>query len=87
MRGSDVIEPWPISVAGDMIEIVPSAAMLTQGLMLLPFICAAVMAASAMPARAATKAKLNPSAPIMTCGGDVQRFCVCVMAQASRDAR
>jgi len=65
MRGSDVIEPWPISVAGDMMEIVPSAAIDTHGLMLLPVICAAVMAASAMSMRPATKAKLNPSAPIM----------------------
>ena len=33
ISGSEVIEPCPISVAADMMVIVPSGAMLTHGLM------------------------------------------------------
>ena len=36
MRGSEVIDPCPISVAGDMIEIDPSTSIETHGLKLLP---------------------------------------------------
>ncbi len=36
ISGSEVIDPCPISVAGDMMVIVPSAAMLTHGLSALP---------------------------------------------------
>ena len=32
IKGSDVIEPCPISVAADMMVTVPSVAMLTHGL-------------------------------------------------------
>src|SRR5262245_64178585 len=36
ISGSEVIDPCPISVAADMMVIVPSGAMLTQGLSALP---------------------------------------------------
>ena len=36
ISGSEVIDPCPISVAADMMVIVPSVAMLTQGLSAVP---------------------------------------------------
>ena len=85
MRGKDVVEPWPISIAGDMIEIVPSGAMLTQGLSDFPSISAAGMAALAIGERASATAKVNPAAPIITCRRD--RAICAPMAQPSRAAR
>src|SRR5437868_12802656 len=92
MRGKDVIDPWPISIAGDMIEIVPSGAMLTQGLKDFPLISAAGTAALAAGERASATAKLNPAAPIITWRRDGRSceisgaMCVC-MAQPFRAAR
>ena len=92
MRGKDVIDPWPISIAGDMIEIVPSVAMLTHGLSDFPSIAADVTAAPATEERASTMAKVNPAAPIITSRRDREpceisgAMCV-AMAQPSRAAR
>jgi hypothetical protein len=67
IKGSEVIDPCPISVAGDMMVIVPSVAMLTHGLSALPLRSAASTAAPA--ARRSTPsvtAKVRPAAPIIT---------------------
>jgi hypothetical protein len=66
ISGSEVVEPWPISVAGDMMEMVPSLAMLTHGLNGLPAISAAGAAATASSIRASTTAKVRPAAPVIT---------------------
>ena len=63
ISGREVIDPCPISVAADMMVIVPSLAMLTQGLSALPLLSAASIAASARPPRAI--AKDRPAAPII----------------------
>ena len=47
ISGNEVIEPCPISVAGDMRVIVPSSEMLTQGLSALPVRAPASVAAPA----------------------------------------
>ena len=60
-NGSEVIEPCPISVAADMIVMVPSGAIDTQGFIALP---TAVEAACVLPPNAT--AKLKPAAPIIT---------------------
>src|SRR6476659_2020947 len=60
----EVIEPCPISVAADMIVVVPSGAILTQGLMVFPARSVPMMAASVRPPR--TSAKERPAAPIIT---------------------
>src|SRR5947199_8708530 len=64
ISGSDVIDPCPISVAADMIVIVPSGAMLTQGLMAVPVRSDASTAASARSPSA--MANDRPAAPIIT---------------------
>src|SRR6478735_6583119 len=63
ISGSDVIEPCPISVAADMMVIVPSVPMLIHGLSAVPLVSVARTAASA-PGSA--KANERPAAPIMT---------------------
>src|SRR5262249_36524077 len=65
ISGSEVIDPCPISVAADMMVIVPSGAMLTHGLSSLPTRSVAGTAASARPD--STIANESPAAPIMTC--------------------
>src|SRR6516225_395391 len=65
INGSEVIDPCPISVAADMMVIVPSGAMLTQGLSSLPIRSLARTAASARSE--STIANESPAAPIMTC--------------------
>ena len=89
ISGSEVIDPCPISVAADMMVMVPSGAMLTQGLSALPDLSVATMAA---PARTlSATAKDRPAAPIMICRRESGAFRSCirawVMAQASRAAR
>src|SRR5437588_10270390 len=64
ISGSEVIEPCPISVAADMMVVVPSGAMLTHGLNSWPTRSAAGTAASARPRKA--MANERPAAPIMT---------------------
>jgi hypothetical protein len=89
ISGSEVMDPCPISVAGDMMVIVPSSAMLTQGLSALPLRALAGAAALAgLPASAIVN--VRPAAPVMTCRRDsrVLALLMCfVMAQASRAAR
>ena len=63
ISGSEVIDPCPISVAADMMVIVPSGAMLTHGLSACPVRSAASTAASARPSANANE---RPAAPIMT---------------------
>src|SRR6516225_10722942 len=66
ISGSDVVEPCPISVAGDMMEMVPSLAMLTQGPSDVPAISEAGAAANASSNGGSATAKVNPAAPIIT---------------------
>ena len=72
ISGSEVIDPCPISVAADMMVIVPSVAMLTHGLSALPVRSPASTAASARPASA--MANERPAAPIMTWRRDSGSF-------------
>src|SRR5580704_9755342 len=63
ISGIDVIDPCPISTAGDMIVIVPSAAIVTHGL------SGAAVAARALPAAVTSPsatAKVNPAAPTIS---------------------
>ena len=89
ISGSEVIDPCPISVAADMMVMVPSDAMLTQGLSSWPTRSVAGTAASAPPRNA--MANESPAAPIITWRRDsgVVRLCcaMCVMVQPSRAAR
>src|SRR5579872_2005809 len=64
MSGSDVMDPWPISVAADMMVMAPSGAILTHGFMIRPARSAATTAASARALMAT--AKDRPAAPIIT---------------------
>ena len=64
ISGSEVIDPCPISVAADMMVMVPSVAMLTHGLIVWPARSAASTAASARPR--ARMANDRPAAPIIT---------------------
>ena len=64
ISGSEVIDPCPISVAADMMVIVPSGAMLTHGLRARPVRSPVITAASPRPPRAT--AKERPAAPIIT---------------------
>src|SRR3954464_5679416 len=64
IKGSEVIDPCPISVAADMIVIVPSGAMLIHGFMAWPVRSPASTAASAALPRSAN-ANVRPAAPIM----------------------
>jgi hypothetical protein len=93
--GSEVIEPCPISVAADMMVIVPSGAIESHGLSALPTRSLACAAACA-PLRGSASAKVKPAAPTIIClrviflrdlrvlEADVSRI---VMAQPSRAAR
>src|SRR6267154_2665464 len=63
MSGNEVHDPWPISVAADMIVTMPSGAMLIQGLKLLPVVSPPSTAASACPS---AKVNDSPAAPIIT---------------------
>ncbi len=92
IRGSEVIDPCPISVAADMMVIVPSGAMLTHGLRALPAPSAASVAARAMPLRPSASAKEKPAAPTMTWRRDRDELEFSgatwrVMAQTSGTAR
>jgi hypothetical protein len=91
-----VVDPCPISVAGDMMEMVPSVAMLTHGLSDLPAISADGTAADASSSRGSARANVNPAAPIIirrrerVWRSDMELFelsIVRVMAQASCAAR
>ena len=64
ISGSDVIDPCPISVAADMMVMVPSVAMLTHGFIAVPVRSANRTAAPARPV--AVKANVSPAAPIIT---------------------
>src|SRR5438094_9626776 len=64
ISGSEVIDPCPISVAADMMVMVPSDARLTQGLSSWPTRSVAGTAASAPPRNA--MANESPAAPIIT---------------------
>src|SRR5256885_7045622 len=63
INGSEVIEPCPISVAADIMVIVPSVPMLIHGLSAVPVVSLPRTAASAP---ASVKANESPAAPIMT---------------------
>ena len=65
MSGSAVIDPWPISVAADMMVIVPSGAIDTHGDIALPTRSLAVVAANAAGPSIAI-ANDRPAAPSMT---------------------
>ena len=88
--GREVIDPCPISVAGDMMVIVPSVAMLTQGLSALPVRSPASTAADASLA-ANARANVRPAAPTITSRRETAALlklekCL-VMAQPSCAAR
>jgi hypothetical protein len=91
MSGNEVIDPCPISVAADMMVMVPSGAIETHGLSALPARSLARFAARAALPESAT-AKVRPAAPTMTRRRDRgvfrldNRTCL-VMAQTSRTAR
>src|SRR5262245_65992909 len=75
-RGSEVMEPCPISVAADMLRIGPPGAIETQGLSALPARSAASVAArAALPAKAT--AKVRPAAPTMTWRRDRREERIC----------
>src|SRR5215217_9445991 len=87
ISGSEVIDPCPISVAADMIVMVPSVEMLTQGLSALPLRSAARVAAFRGPSRAT--ANDNPAAPIITWRRDTgwsKPFMCLVMSRLPRRA-
>src|SRR5262249_3021923 len=91
IKGSEVIDPCPISVAADMIVTLSSEAMLTQGESALPVRSLANVAARAS-GLLSTKANDSPAAPIITCRRETEVFLdvvarFVVMAQASRAAR
>src|ERR1700761_6172565 len=85
ISGSEVSDPFPISVAGAMIDISPLASILTHGLNGLPEMEAASVAAYANPSRPTVTAKVSPAAPIMKPRRDNPVFgqAVRFMAQAS----
>ena len=64
ISGSDVIDPCPISVAADMIVMVPSVAMLIQGFIALRG--PSPERAAAFRLFGAAIANVNPAAPIIT---------------------
>jgi hypothetical protein len=74
-----------------MTKIVPSGAMLAQGLKLMPFASPAGTAASDLLPPSTAIAKVKPAAPIMTWRREttaLNRSIICiVMAHASRAAR
>src|SRR5207253_10932242 len=78
ISGSAVIDPCPISVAADMMVMVPSVAMLTHGFSALPARSAASTAASAWPTPA--MANVSPAAPIITCRRDsgISKLLMCL---------
>ncbi len=91
INGSEVIEPCPISVAADMIVMVPSGAMLTHGDSALPVRSDPRTAAWAAGPSSAS-ANESPAAPIIICRRDSLALVASmrrwwVMAQPSRDAR
>ena len=66
INGKEVMDPCPISTAGDMMVIVPSVAMLAQGLSALPARSPASIVAVARPGAPSTKANERPAAPTIT---------------------
>ena len=60
------MDPCPISVAGDMMVIVPSVAMLTHGLSAVPVRSPASAAAATLRLAPSAVAKVRPATPIMT---------------------
>src|SRR5260221_14500013 len=91
IKGSDVIDPCPISVAADMMVMEPWGAMLPQGERALPVRSVAKVAAGASGAPS-TKANDSPAAPIITWRRETEVLLdvvvtFVVMAQASRVAR
>jgi hypothetical protein len=92
INGSEVIDPCPISVAADMMVIVPSGVIDTHGLSALPARSVASAAATAEPLFPNATAKDSPATPTITWRRDMEtlalRTLMCfVMAQASRAAR
>src|SRR4249919_362381 len=78
ISGSEVIDPCPISVAADMMVMVPSVAMLTHGFIAVPARSADRTAAPARPV--AAMANVSPAAPIITWRRDslVSTFLMCL---------
>ena len=64
ISGSDVIDPCPISVAADMIVMVPSVAMLIQGFIAVTGTFAGKNGRLRLSGTAT--ANVNPAAPIIT---------------------
>jgi len=88
ISGSEVIDPCPISVAADRMVIVPSGAMLTQGVSAWPALSAAITAA--LTGWPAANAKESPAAPIITWRRESATWCILLCAfmdQPSRAAR
>src|SRR5262245_57486466 len=71
IKGREVIDPCPISVAVDMLVTVPSGAMLSQGESALPTRSVANVAARAS-GPPSTKANDNPAAPIITSRREIE---------------
>src|SRR5258706_6132899 len=69
INGSEVFDPWPISLAGDMMEIVPSADIVTQGLSVADpaALAVALKPTSRGEIKPDATPKPRPAAPIMTC--------------------
>src|SRR5215211_315489 len=73
MSGNEVIDPCPISVAADMMVMVPSGAIETHGLSALPARSVATLAARA-PLPASATAKVSPAAPTMIWRRETEAF-------------
>ena len=65
ISGSEVIDPCPISVAADMMVMVPSVAMLTHGLNASAG-CARPPSTAASARPRSAMANVSPAAPIIT---------------------
>src|SRR5258706_1523207 len=66
IRGREVFDPWPISLAGDMMVIVPSADIVTQGLRVADVAAAALEPIVETEINPVITLKLRPAAPIIT---------------------
>src|SRR5947209_7980085 len=68
IRGREVFDPWPISLAGDMMVIVPSADIVTHGLRVADVAALALepIARFEMETELVATPKLRPAALIMT---------------------
>jgi hypothetical protein len=89
ISGSAVSDPFPISIAGAMIDISPLGAILTHGLNAVPETSGASVAARPNLSRPTATANVRPAIPIMKPRRENSVFGqpMWFMVQASREAR